>query len=121
MKNMSFGIMVQSSVGCFFWFHRDILRGHFVFTLSLHRSHLNKGCTHGTPVWNEILSTLRSQMDFCTMEMILGYQNGQDYISNVCVQTYNLHSFNWDLCNDEVKIGQQVFWHYSNSIVSRKL
>ena len=43
-----------------------------------------------TPVWNVILSILRSQMEFFTMEMILGFQKWQDHISNVCV--YILHS-----------------------------
>ena len=49
-----------------------------------------------TPVWNVILSILRSLMDSYTMEMILGSQNWQDYISNGCVHPL----FKWDLCND---------------------
>ena len=38
-----------------------------------------------TPIWNVILSILRSQIDFCTMDFILGSQNWQDYISNRCI------------------------------------
>ena len=54
-----------------------------------------------TPVWNMILSILRSKMNLFTMEMILGSQNWQDYISN----GYVYPSFKSDLCSDEVKIG----------------
>ena len=53
-----------------------------------------------TPIWNVILLILWSQMDFCTMEMILGSQNWQGYISNGFV--YPL--LKWDLCSDGVKI-----------------
>ena len=63
-----------------------------------------------TPVWNVMLSILRSQMDFYIMEMILVYQNWQDNISNGCVHPL----FKWDLCSDRVKIDWQVvqlcFW-----------
>ena len=46
-----------------------------------------------TTVSNVILSILRSQMDFCTMEIHLGYQNRQDYISKGCKTYCNiLHS-----------------------------
>ena len=48
------------------------------------------------PIWNVILSILRSQIDFYTNEMILGSQNWQDYISNRCVY----HLFKSDLCLD---------------------
>ena len=57
-------------------------------TILVHRIiHFNKGCmyvhcTMYTFVWNVILSILISQMDFCTMEMILGSQKWQYYISN---------------------------------------
>ena len=53
------------------------------------------------PIWNVILSILRSLMNFCTMEMILGSQNWQDYISNGCVHP----SIKWVLWSDGVKIG----------------
>ena len=55
------------------------------------------------PQWFDVLSCqfLRAQIDFCTMEMILGSQNWQDYISKRCV--YPL--FKWDLCSDGGKNG----------------
>ena len=46
-----------------------------------------------TPLWNVILSILRSQTNFWTMEIHLGSQNWQDYISKGCVTYHNiLHS-----------------------------
>ena len=55
-------------------------------TQSLHRSHLNKGCTHPLEYgYNLVNAILRPLMDFRTMKMILGSQNWQDYISNGCV------------------------------------
>ena len=46
-----------------------------------------------TTDWNVMLSILRSQMDFCTVEIHLGYQNRQDYISKGCKTYHNiLHS-----------------------------
>ena len=50
-----------------------------------------------TPVWNVILSILRSQNHFHSTEIHLGSQNWQDYISNGCVHPL----FKWDLYNDE--------------------
>ena len=57
-----------------------------------------------TPAWNVISSILRPQMDLCIIEMILGYQNWQDYkiefkkweilklgINNKSYHTYTLH------------------------------
>ena len=38
-----------------------------------------------TPVWNVILSILRSQNHFHSTKIHLGSQNWQDYISNGCV------------------------------------
>ena len=67
-----------------------------IFTWTLHRSHLNKGCyiysilQYYTPLWNVILSILISQMGFCTMEIHLGCQNWQDYISKGCVIYHNI-------------------------------
>ena len=37
-------------------------------------------------------------MDYCTMEIILGSKNWQEYISKVCVHSL----FKWDLCSDRV-------------------
>ena len=37
-------------------------------------------CTVHIPIRNVILLILRSQMDFCAMEMILGSQKGHDYV-----------------------------------------
>ena len=53
-----------------------------------------------THVWNVILSILKSQMDFCTM----GFQNWQDYISDMCDHLL----FKWDLFCDWVKKGYEL-------------
>ena len=62
---------------CTFWAIVLILVNLFFPVDAQHRFHLNKGCTHPFKSYI-ILSILRSQMDFCTMEMILGSQNWQD-------------------------------------------
>ena len=48
-------------------------------------------------------------MDLCTMEISLGSQNLQDYVSNGCVHP----SIKWDLCTDGVKICSQVFGQWN--------
>ena len=70
---------------------------------SLHRSHLNKGCTH--PFKMKILSNLRSQMDLCTS---YGKNFGISKLTRLHFKrasVYILPSFKWDLCSDLVKIG----------------
>ena len=57
-----------------------------------------------TPIWNAILSILRSQNYFHSTEIHLGSQNWKDYISNGCVHPL----LKWDLCSDGVKFGLDV-------------